>query len=333
MDFLYSVLNFIGLLLYLVVILGIIRGLCTYELFSKKEEWRNTLLVIVLVVIAPLCGYFIRDFAQSKKNLIRFERIIERESSKSELDRFSLLSISAAFSDLTNKEKEEAVEIIFNKFYDNSLTSRCEFLDEYREFNIPFIINIKNCTESEIAALYKDIENSKDESAWKSLSKKINIQDFLDNAPTNILDSEFNKWKDDDSAWRRVMLLDSIILSHVYLERYPKGIHEESARKFILDEAYSKCEGRDRKITSNFSGTTTIAIYNRSVYKIDFHYDGTFAKGKIDIPKNSYREIKLPNGYYMVSIYSQKLHSKGIHERITCDGGCIPYDLELKFGR
>lgn len=36
---------------------------------------------------------------------------------------------------------------------------------------------------------------------------------------------------------------------------------------------------------------------------------------------------------YMVSIYSQKLHSKGIHERITCDGGCIPYDLELKFGR
>lgn len=105
MDFLYSVLNFIGLLLYLVVILGIIRGLCTYELFSKKEEWRNTLLVIVLVVIAPLCGYFIRDFAQSKKNLIRFERIIERESSKSELDRFSLLSISTAFSDLTNKEK------------------------------------------------------------------------------------------------------------------------------------------------------------------------------------------------------------------------------------
>ena len=187
MDFLYSVLNFIGLLLYLVVILGIIRGLCTYELFSKKEEWRNTLLVIVLVVIAPLCGYFIRDFAQSKKNLIRFERIIERESSKSELDRFSLLSISTAFSDLTNKEKEEAVEIIFNKFYDNSLTSRCEFLDEYREFNIPFIINIKNCTESEIAALYKDIENSKDESAWKSLSKKINIQDFLDNNTLLIL--------------------------------------------------------------------------------------------------------------------------------------------------
>ena len=78
MDFLYSVLNFIGLLLYLVVILGIIRGLCTYELFSKKEEWRNTLLVIVLVVIAPLCGYFIRDFAQSKKNLIMKKNNLEK---------------------------------------------------------------------------------------------------------------------------------------------------------------------------------------------------------------------------------------------------------------
>ena len=67
MDFLYSVLNFIGLLLYLVVILGIIRGLCTYELFSKKEEWRNTLLVIVLVVIAPLMWLFYKRLCPIKK--------------------------------------------------------------------------------------------------------------------------------------------------------------------------------------------------------------------------------------------------------------------------
>ncbi len=330
MDFLYSCVNFIGLLLYLVAILGIIRGLCTYDLFTKKDEWRNSFLVFTLVILAPTCGYFIRDFAQYQKKLTHFEDVIKRESAKSNLDRFSLLSISDAFSNLSKNEQNKVIDKIFNQFYDNSLSSRCKFLNEYRDFDLSFIHKVKFSTEDELKKLYIDIDKSKDDSNWALLRAKVNIADFLGNAPQCILDEEFNKWNNDDCAWNRVILLDSIVLSRVYLERFPNGNHEYSARKIILDDEYSKSDYRTRKITSNYCGSTTISVTNRSSYPIDLNYHGTFAKGDLKVPGNSRKDVSIPNGYYLVSIHSQKLHCKSITERITCDGRYIPYDLDLK---
>lgn len=330
MNFIFSIINFVGLLLYGVAILGVIRALCTYDTITKKSEWKNTLLVFALVIVTPICGYFIRDYAQGQKRLIHFKDVIEREASNKQNNQFSLFNISGAFSNLDSRDQENVIEMIFNKFYDNRLQSRCSFLNEYRDYEIPYIAKIKEETEKDIETLYNAIENTGNLSQWRTLSNKMSIKDFLSNAPQHIVEKEFHKWKSDNEAWQRVVLLDSIYLSRIYLERFPNGIHECNARRIILDDEYSKSEGRDRKIDSNYCGTTTISIINRSSYEVTFSCDGSFDKRNIKVPGNSQREVIIQNGYYRISISSQKLHTKGIHERITCDGGYIPYDLELK---
>lgn len=330
MNLVYSLINFLGLLLYGGAILGVIRALCTYDTFTEKSEWKNTLLVFIIVIAAPICGYCIRDYAQGQKRLIHFNEVLEREASKNQTNQFSLFNVSGAFSNLDSKDQIQGIEIIFNKFYNNSLQSRCSFLNEYRDYNIPYIAKIKAVTESDLETLYNSIESAGNCNQWQTLSNKVSIKDFLDNAPQHIVKKEFCKWKSDNEAWQRVVLLDSVYLSRIYLEKYPTGIHECNARKIILDDEYSKSEGRDRKINSNYCGTTTISIINRSSYEITFSCNGSFDSKSIKIPGNSQRELTIQNGYYRISISSIKLHTKGIHERITCDGGYIPYDLELK---
>ena len=330
MNFLFSFINFIGLLLYGISILGVIRALCTYDTFKKRSEWKNTLLVFILVIIAPICGYMVREYAQGKKRIIYFNEVIDRELSRDNTNHFSLLNIRGAFSKLKDYDKGKVVEFIFNKFYDNNLQGRCNFLNEYKDYDIPYVAKIKTETEAAIEQIYINIENTGDSSQWRTISKRISIKDFLSNAPQNIIEKEFSKWDNDSNAWERVILLDSIYLSKIYLDRYPNGRYECIAKRIILDNEYSKSEGRDRKISSNYCGTTTISIINRSSYEAVFSYDGSFDKGSIKIPGYGQREVRVRNGYYRISISSQKLHTKGIHERITCDGGYIPYDIELK---
>jgi len=138
-------------------------------------------------------------------------------------------------------------------------------LNDYRNFDLPFVHRIKSETELELSDLYYSIDKSNNDIDWRMLSKKVSVLDFLNNAPQSVVDAEFAKWEEDDSAWNRVILLDSISLSPIYLERFPSGNHEYSARKIILDDAYSKCGGHDRKITSNYCGNTTISINNSSL--------------------------------------------------------------------
>lgn len=328
MNFVFSLINFIGFLMYIVAILGVVKALGTYDTFKMKSEWKNTLLVFILVTIVPMCGYFIRDYAQGKKSLIHFNEIIDRKKGK--IDNFTLMDVSLAFSRLDIKDKERAIQIIFNNFYNNSLVSRCSFLNKYKEYHIPFILKIKTETETELENLYINIERDDDHQQWRMLAKNVPIKDFLLNAPQSIVDREFTKWDKDDNAWQRVILLDSVYLSRFYLERYPNGQHEAAARKIILDNEYSKSEGRYRKISANYCGSTPVLIINNSSYEATFFYDGSFDKGSIRVPKNSRSNINLQNGYYRISINSQSPHTRGINERITCDGSCITYDLYLK---
>ena len=93
----------------------------------------------------------------------------------------------------------------------------------------------------------------------------------------------------------------SVYLSRFYLERYPNGQHEAAARKIILDNEYSKSEGRYRKISTNYCGSTPVLIINNSSYEATFFYDGSFDKGSIRVPKNSRSNINLQNGYYHLS--------------------------------
>ena len=319
----------IGFILYGVAILTIIRALCTYDDFKNKSEITNTIIVITTIIISPICGYFIRDYAQGEKRLISFEKVINSELSNDNRE-FSPTNVSSAFYNLRDSDKIKAIELIYKNFYDSSLSSRCDFLNTYRKYTIPFVSKIREQTEKEIENIYTEFEQNDEPLSWQKFHTLVPIEDFLSNAPKSVIDREFCKWNNDESAWQRVLLLDSIYLSKVYLERYPNGHYECSAKKIILDDEYLNSEMRGRRILSNYCGNTIISVINRSSYEIGFHYSGTFAKGTIKISANSRRVISLPNGYYAISIFSQKLHTKGINERITCDGVYISYDLELK---
>ena len=329
MTFLFNIVKFIGFTFYIVAILGIIRGLCTYDTFKDKKEWKNTLGVFSAVILAPIIGFLIRDYANSQQKLIHFNDVLEREISKNNGNDFSFQSIAWAFSNLKDSHKEEIIGSLYERFYENNLSSKCSFLNEYGEENLNFVSQIREEVESDLFEIYTAIERQGSNDWWK-ISKIVPIKDFIKHAPKEIIDKEFSRWESDDFAWDRVLSLDSLSLSEVYLERYPNGKYESNAKKIILDDSYRRNSHLyHSKITSNFTGSSTISVSNRSSYPVTFYYSGNFAHGTFEIDGNSRREFHLPNGYYSISINSKKHHSKGIYENITCSGGYFPYDVQL----
>lgn len=329
MNFFYSVINLVGFLFYIAAGFAAIRALCTYDYFFNKKEWKSTSFVLSILILSPILGYCIRDFAQHQKELLQFKEIVKQESSKSETNNLSLMRICGSFSDLSEKDKEEQIQIVFEKFYDSSLNGKCAFLNQYNDENLEFVLKIKKEVKRELASIYNIYDKSADINSWSNFQSVVTLKNFLEHAPQETIDKEFSKWDTDDSAWNRVILLDSIYLSNVYLSRFPRGLHEYEARRIILNDDFDP-KYDSYRITSNFDGTTTIEVINRSSYPAELNYDGTFAKGYVSISGNSRKSISIPNGYYRISITSQKLHTRGIHERVVCNGGYIPYDLELQ---
>ena len=70
-------------------------------------------------------------------------------------------------------------------------------------------------------------------------------------------------------------------------------------------------------------------INNTSSYPVTFSYHGAFEENSIRIPENSTRSFNVPNGYYRVSLNSDRLHTRGIYEVVTCNDSYKSYDLDL----
>lgn len=319
MVVLYNLLCILGSILYIIAFFALII-IYRCKWFKKK----TVTIAIVIIICAPTIGFIVRDYAQRQKKVVYFKEVIDKELTRK--NKKSLGNIKWAFSYLDKSYKEKYIGFIFSKFCDNSIASKCLFLNEYGKEDLEYISNMKYNVEMELSELYISIE--KNNSEWNKLSKVVPIDQFLSNAPKEIINKEFNKWDTDDNAWHRVISLDSIYLSRKYIEWYPNGKHVISAKRIILNDYFSKSEGKYRKIISNYNGETMILIHNNSLSNITFKYDGTFAKGTVNIFGST--SIKVPNGYYRISISSSKKHTKGIHENITCDGETITYDLVVR---
>jgi len=112
-----------------------------------------------LVILAPICGWFIRDFAQSKKSQLHFENVLDELSAQSTSIKDSKWKVSSAFYHLSNNDKVESISIIFNKLYNDSLQSRCQFLNDYNEYDLSFISHIKETVGKDLSKIYKSIDN------------------------------------------------------------------------------------------------------------------------------------------------------------------------------
>lgn len=323
MDFIYSILNLFGFLLYVASVLALLHLLCVYNMKLGKRYYS---LVVLVMIGGVLCGFFLRDYSQNQKKIIQFEEILAKQMNNGgEYGYF----IDGPFAELDNSYKEKKIEYIFSNLYSNDLKGKAKFLNDFSKEDLKFINNMRKSLTDEITNLYNTADSQQTTEAWSSFSKKIPFELFEQIAKKETIEKEFSKWKTDESAWERVMTLDSLYLSYEYLSRFPDGVHVVDAKRIILDHEYQDETRNNLPKVTDYDGTSTFYIRNTSSYQVTFSYQGAFAKDNVSVPGNSYRTISVPNGYYLVTVHSQKLHTKGITEVVTCNSNYKSYDLDL----
>ena len=251
-------------------------------------------------VFFGICAYLLGSFSDGLYNKRKFSQSFESGDKKDVIWKFNKLSES---------EKDEYLEEIFNKFYGKSFDQEYEFLNDFKdeESELHFLNDIKADFNVKMKELYTKAENDNSNISWLQFSKKIPGNFFLKFADDELKQKEFDKWKSDDDAWMRVLVMDSLDMSHKYLELYPEGQHRNDAKRIILDNDFKTtfCNKNVPRITSNYDGTATISINNSSSSVMTFRYSGIMDKGSVDVPEYSSTTISVPYGYYRIDVHSR----------------------------
>ena len=323
MDFYIGLLNFIGFILY------IVAAIAVFILFGlvSNDGKRGVIIKVAVVVFVSGCGgYLIRNYSDTlKRNNYFSESLINNDKEK----------VKWHFIGLSNEYKKEHVGEIYNKFYSTDPKGIFEFVNDYGNETLPFVHD-KIIKANEIMSNMYDVAEALNTSeGWLTFSSQVNGKLFMEYASDELKRREFSKWNTDERAWERVLVMDSLVMSHEYLARYRHGLHEDHARKIILDHHYddfsnNQIEHRPPfKITSNYCGTTTLSIQNSSNVDIEIHYSGTFAEGRMQIPSNGYNSINLPNGYYHINAEPRQSRSRGESSLETLYGGVKHLDYHI----
>lgn len=232
-----------------------------------------------------------------------------------------------------SKEKEQTkiVKDVFKKFYKDDFDGLYSFISDAGMIEIPFIQDKKGKLNKMILQLYNNADSINTKDSWLAFSNTIGGDFFLKYASDTIKKREFSKWDSDENAWQRVLVMDSVVMSREYLSRFQEGLHEDNARKIILDKEYEtlyKKESRP-KIVGNYSGKTVISVHNSNTTLIRVSYSGTFAEGHFEVPANGSRSVTVYNGYYRIRASSQDARDREFSSYETFNGGTKNYDLKL----
>ena len=181
---------------------------------------------------------------------------------------------------------------------------------------------------------YTKAEENGSQLAWLNFTNEVPMDIFLEYASDKTLSKEFALWSNEDFAWERAMLLDSVVMAHKYIELYPHGKYDENARKIILDDAYNYYSNHNNKppykITQNFTGYTSVTIRNVSSTPMNLKYSGTFDKGSKFIAGHSSAYLNLPNGYYSFTAdATQGINVRNGHAFETLNGGSIELSYSI----
>ena len=232
MGFVIGLLNFVGFIFYIVAAIAAFGVLIGFMSNDSKDGAgiKGGLIAAVAGVVFGSGGYFIRDYADSLKRSKNFtESFTNGDKEK----------VKWRFGGLSEEDKNEYIGEIFDKFYGHDFNGEYEFLSDYGDENITFVQDVKEQFSNKMEQMYNEAESVNTKESWLSFSGKVAGIFFLKYANDNLKEREFAKWENEDVAWQRVLVMDSLAMSHEYLSRFPHGIYECNARKIILDHSYA----------------------------------------------------------------------------------------------
>jgi len=325
MGFVAGLLYFVGFLFYIIAAIcafGTLVGFATND-ENDGSGIKLGLLALVAGIAFGVGGYFIREYADSLKRCSNFTESLANSDREKVIWRFKSLS---------DNDKNEYIEDVFDRFYGHGFKGEYDFISDFGEENITFVKDVKETLNKKIEEMYNDAESVNTQESWLAFSAKVAGQFFLDYANDKLKNREFAKWNTDDSAWNRVLVMDSLAMSYEYLSRFDHGVHEENARKIILDHVYDSYSNTKPpfKITSNYSGTTTMYVRNSANADLNFHYSGTFATGEIRVMGHGSNSVTVPNGYYRISVTSHQTRARADNSLETLNGGAKYFDYNVK---
>lgn len=322
MGFIIGLLNFVGFLFYIVAAIAVFCILIGFMCNNDKDGAgiKVGLIAAVVATVFGYGGYFIREYSDTLKKSKNFtECLTNGEKEK----------VKWRFGGLSTDDKKAHIEEIFAKFYGNNFEDERDFLNDYGKEELEFVNILKEQFNIKLKNMYDEAEKQNTRDSWLSFSNKVSGKIFLEYADESIKEREFAKWNDDEGAWQRVLVMDSLAMSYEYLSRFNHGSHEDNARKIILDHSYVSYSSNKPpyKITRNFSGSTTISVRNSANAKLNIHYSGTFASGNFEVQGYGYNSVSVPNGYYSISVSS--LSARGETTLETLDGGVKSFDYHI----
>lgn len=323
------------ILIFLLFIIAILLYICAgfaillFVAFGgESDSFTKQFVTAVIAAVLGFGGYGV---------WIGAETIKERHSFSQELEYGTRESVRRKLYTLKRLDKEKYIVDIFNKFYSSNIREIISFLDDYDTYHFKYhsyIEEVREDLSNLIEKEYGKAEEEDSQTAWSGFTKEVPMDIFLEYASEKTLSKEFALWSDEDFAWKRVMLLDSVVMSHKYIELYPRGKYDRNARKIILDDAYKYYSDQNNKppfkITQNFSGHTSVTIRNASSTPMNIKYSGTFDKGSKYISGHSSAYLTLPNGYYSFTAdATQGINVRNGHAFETLNGGSIELSYSI----
>lgn len=308
MGIIIFLLNLLGIVCY--IIAGI-SAIIFYFTLSEERSFKISCITLGIGVSFGIGGVLIREYSDSLEIQKNFSEVLVNGNRD---------GVRAKFSQLSYSEQKDYVNEIFEKFYNDTFQEKLDFVLDYQGVYLDFIEQKKSEIENEITILYNHAENDNSVDSWRDFSRIVPGNIFLDLASEELKKREFSKWINDEESWNRVVALNTIAMYREYLSRFPYGKYENNARKIIIDSDYNSRKEKPCKIT-NYSGNTTLQVYNKSSQSIFFSYTGTFAEGKENISGHNSICIIVPNGYYSIHVYSQSFRTRGDYSTETFDGG------------
>lgn len=323
MDFVVILLNLIGLILYLAAGGCVVVMMVGFSDISSKDKTGVKIALLALLAGAVLVfgGYWIREGAEKLKRGDAFTTSLKKGDAH---------NVVWQFRSLSNSKKEKYIADIFEKFYNDSISSQIKFIEDFGDEKISFVKQKNQNLNSRIKLMYDNAERMNTDTAWLNFSKEIPGGFFLNRVDANLKDREFRKWKTDEESWKRVLLMDSAVMAREYLKKYPNGTHVVDAKRIILNHTYdSYSNNKSYFRVTNYDGTTTLSVHNSSDCEINVHYSGTFADGNIKVQPHGSSSVSVPNGYYHVSVHTYARRAKSDYWSESFNGGVVSRDYRL----
>ncbi|HEY6161180.1 MAG TPA: hypothetical protein VI112_08150, partial [Bacteroidia bacterium] len=118
----------------------------------------------------------------------------------------------------------------------------------------------------------------------------------------------------DDAYWKKISGTNTLEVYKDYLSAYPKGIHEEEAKKKIIDLKVDNIfNGKYKPVPSlvnnnnaYYSKESLVSIKNDSPYRLTVLYSGPDTK-EVEIEPKGVTDIRLANGTYRIAVSTNVL--------------------------